>query len=127
MSNGECNGETTIAKFIDSVFETKLPHAKKWVQDYIDSVVLARGEEQWKEYCFLPIEDGSASSLVFGVAARISHDIRGPSATLKMVEAGVMFVEEIQAKAGALGKEISKNAMNAIIMPKKFLPEWAKQ
>ena len=122
----ETEQEITIGKFIGIIFRIDLPYAKKWLKDHIRAIVGFRGKKGLQRYCHDPLTPESASELVLGVAARISYDINRDFGTLEMTEAGIGFFEQIIEKAKSFNAEVSPDAQLALIVPKKFLPDWAK-
>lgn len=116
----------TIGRFIGIIFRTDIPYAKRWLKDHIGAIVGFRGKKGLQRYCHNPLTPESASELVLGVTARITHDIHGNSGTLAMAEAGKRFFEQIIERAKPFDAEVSEDARLALVLPKKFLSDLAK-
>lgn len=109
-----CGRTMTIAKFVEHILETEIEGAGKWVNEHINAV-----GDRWQKYANLPITSESATSLVFGICARITVQIRSLVDIDLIVFAARAFLREIEQKALALEMVIDQDALNAIIVPKR--------
>lgn len=115
-----CTKEATIQEFVDIVLR-EFPYGARWLNGHKEAIDQALGQERWKSYSSGPISEGSLTSLLFGISAKVTYEIRDLPDFRQVVAEARRFLHDICLLAKRdYGLEPNPDALDAIIVHRKL-------